>query len=95
MVAKGHTVVVLDNLSNGKRENIPHGPNIDLIEGDVADMATVRKAMTDCQHVVHLAALVSVPLSVENPAKTFTVNVAGTHAVLEAAREMKLAGNLI
>lgn len=95
LLDSGHSIVVLDDMSNGKRENVPHGPMMDLIIGDVADAATVRKAMAGCEHVVHLAALVSVPLSIEQPLKTFQSNVVGTQIVLEVAREVKLAGHFV
>lgn len=95
LVDEGHHVVVLDDFSNGKRENIPHGPQLDVVEGDVADMSVVREAMAGCHHVVHLAALVSVPLSIERPDDTFVTNVAGTQAVLEVAREMDFKGWII
>lgn len=95
LVAGGAHVVVLDDFSSGKRENIPHGPQMTVIEGDVADFATVQRAMEGCEHVVHLAALVSVPMSIEMPEKTYLSNVQGTQAVLEAARQMKLPGRLI
>ncbi len=95
ILAGGHHVVVLDDFSSGKRENIPHGMSIDVVQGDVADKATVLKAMQGCEHVVHLAALVSVPLSIEQPEKTYRSNVQGTQVVLDAARELKLAGWLV
>lgn len=95
LLDSGHSIVVLDDMSNGKRENVPHGPMMDVMIGDVADMATVRKAMAGCDHVVHLAALVSVPLSVEQPQKTFHSNLVGTQTVLEVARELKLPGHFV
>lgn len=91
----GYEIVVLDNFSTSKRENLPHGPQIEVKVGDVADAAAVREAMVGCVHVVHLAALVSVPLSVEQPQQTFVSNVVGTQNVMEAARDLKLAGWVI
>ncbi len=95
LLAGGNQLVVLDDFSSGKRQNIPHGPQIDVVQGDVADMDVVRKAMAGCEHVVHLAALVSVPLSVEQPEKTYHSNVRGMQTVLEIAREVKLSGWLV
>lgn len=95
LITGGHHVVVLDNFSSGTRHNLMHGPLADLVEGDVADIEVVRKAMAGCEHVVHLAAMVSVPLSIEKPQETYRSNVQGTYAVLEAAREMKLPGWLM
>ena len=95
LVAGGHNVVVLDDLSSGKREAIPHGNRMEFIKGDVADMDTVVKAMHGCDHVVHLAAMVSIPHSMEHPDAAYRVNVQGMYTVLEAARRMKLAGRLL
>lgn len=92
MVKAGVQVVVLDDLSTGKRENIPQGPQVDFRVGDVGDKAAVRGAMEGCTHVVHLAALASVPLSIEQPEKTFASNVGGFENVLEVARELKMKG---
>jgi UDP-glucose 4-epimerase len=91
----GQQVVVLDDFSNSKRESVPHGPMIEVIAGNVADEAMVKKAMDGVDHVVHLAALVSVPLSVDEPVKTFESNVLGTEMVMKTARTMGLKGKLI
>ncbi|RYG59124.1 MAG: NAD-dependent epimerase/dehydratase family protein [Alphaproteobacteria bacterium] len=95
LVSAGQQVVVLDDFSSGTRHNLPHGALIEEMKGDVADITVVRKAMQGCDHVVHLAAMVSVPLSIEKPEQTYRSNVLGTYAVLEVAREQKLAGWLI
>ncbi len=95
LIGGGHDVMVLDDLSTGKRDNIPHGRQMDMIKGDVADMATVEKAMQGCEHVIHLAALVDIPQTLENPERAYRVNVQGTHNVLECARKLGLSGRLI
>lgn len=81
---KGVSVVVLDSLITGKRENVPAG--VELIEADIRDAAAVQSAMEGVSHVVHLAALVSVPESIAQPLLTHDVNVVGMLNVLEAAR---------
>lgn len=81
----GLAVRVLDDLSAGRRENLPVA--VDLVVGDVADPACVRQAVAGCDAVVHLAALVSVPQSLVAPAETFRINTAGTAELLEAARQ--------
>ncbi len=84
---KGHEVVVLDDFSAGKRENIADiASRIELIEGDIRDRPTVDRAVAGCEAVFHQAAVGSVPRSVEDPLTTHDVNVNGTVTVLEAVR---------
>lgn len=85
LVEKGAEVCVLDSLISGKRERVPEG--VTLIKGDIRDSEVLRSAMNGVTHVVHLAALVSVPESMKDPVPTCDVNVAGTESVLSAARE--------
>ena len=88
LLADGHRVRVLDDLSSGKEENLKEaGGQIDFIKGDIRDMATVLKAVKGVDYVVHLAALGSVPRSVEDPASTHEVNATGTLNVLRASKE--------
>ncbi len=84
LVEKGMRVRVFDSLISGKRERIP--VDADFIQGDIRDTEALAEAMKDITRVVHLAAQVSVPASVENPALTHEVNVIGTRNVFEAAR---------
>jgi UDP-glucose 4-epimerase len=77
-------VRVLDDLSTGSRERVPAAAT--LIEGDVRDEATVARAMESVDIVFHLAAVVNVAQSVEDPAHSHSVNVDGTLRVLEEAR---------
>ena len=85
LLAAGHSVTVLDNFATGARANLPAG--VDLVEGDVTDPVAVERAVAGCDAVLHLAALVSVPQSLQEPVLTFQVNAAGTAIVLEAARQ--------
>ncbi len=83
----GYAVRVLDDLSTGKRSNLQlDHPNLQLIEGDVADAALVTNAASGCRAVVHLAAVASVQASVEDPVKTHQSNFIGTLNVCEAMR---------
>lgn len=84
-LAAGHQVRVLDDLSSGDRGNVPAAA--ELIEGDIRDAATVRRAVAGCSAVIHLAALVSVPQSLREPVRTFDVNTTGTVTLLDAARQ--------
>ncbi|CAG8868294.1 UDP-N-acetylglucosamine 4-epimerase [Pseudomonas fluorescens] len=87
LLAKGHAVRILDDLSTGKRVNLQlQHPRLQLIEGDVADAARVAQAAAGCQAVVHLAAVASVQASVEDPVKTHQSNFIGTLNVCEAMR---------
>lgn len=88
MVAADCRVTVLDNLSSGHRENLANcRGDINFIEGDIRDEAVLARATTDCEVIFHLAALVSVPRSVENPVESAAVNDRGTLEVLETARQ--------
>lgn len=89
LVQLGHDVAVLDNFSSGRRDNLAQSlGHIRLIEGDVRDEEAVRQALHGCRVVFHLAAVVSVPQSVEDPVTTHDVTVGGSVRVLTAAREL-------
>ena len=85
LVDEGYDVCILDNLSSGKLSNI-NGPlkedKVEFVEGDIRDASVVDKALVGVDVVVHLAALISVPLSVANPELTFDVNLSGTSNLL-------------
>ena len=88
LLAKGHSVRILDDLSTGKPSNLPlDNPLIELIEGDVADAALVARVMQGCSAVAHLAAVASVQASVEDPVRTHQSNFIGTLNVCEAMRQ--------
>ncbi len=86
LAARGDEVRVLDNLTSGSRRNL-EGVELDLVEGDIAGADVVREAMAGVTHVIHLAALVSVPRSVAEPTLSNATNVVGTLNVLVAARD--------
>src|SRR5260370_1379013 len=91
LVSRGHSVVVLDDLSSGKEDNLAEIRNkITFIKGSVTDIEVVRKAMHEAEYVLHLAARTSVPRSVKDPIETNRINVDGTLNVLVAAKEMKV-----
>src|SRR6202023_1206222 len=91
LVRRGHSVVVLDDLSSGKEENLAEVRNkITLIKGSITDIEVVRKAMHEAEYVLHLAARTSVPKSVKDPIEANKVNIDGTLNVLVAARDAKL-----
>ncbi len=85
-LSKKHDVTILDDFSAGKESNIKDFKH-KLIKGDIRDEETLAKAMKGQEYVFHLAAIVSVPYSVEHPKKTHEVNATGTLKVLHAAKE--------
>src|SRR6516165_4096858 len=91
LVARGHEVRVLDNLSTGPRANLDAvGDRIDFLPGDITDLQQVRDAVRGVEVVYHQAALASVPRSVADPLATHQVCVNGTLHVLLAARDAKV-----
>lgn len=91
LIAKGHTVRVLDNLSTGKRENLTHtGKDFEFMSGDLRDKDTVARAVKGVDYVFHIAALRAVLRSVEDPTETNDVNVSGTLNLLIGAREAEV-----
>ncbi len=102
LVRRGARVRVLDNFSTGRRENLhlsdlepsdlqpsnlSPSTAIDLIEGDIRDLAVVKAATQGVDYILHQAALPSVPRSVADPLTTHEVNATGTLNVLLAARQ--------
>ena len=92
LLSAGHRVRVLDNFLTGKRENLAglaekYGQSYDLIEGDLRDLATTRKAATGADYILHQGALPSVPRSVADPVLSNEINVGGTVNLLVAARD--------
>jgi nucleoside-diphosphate-sugar epimerase len=80
-------VVVLDNCHRNslKDSELLSHPHLELIEGDVLSADTVRRAISDCQIVVHLAAIAGVDTVLKMPVTTMKVAIIGTYNVLEAA----------
>ena len=91
LVRRGHSVVVLDDLSSGKEDNLAEIRNkITFIKGSITDIEVVRKAMHEAEYVLHLGARTSVPRSVKDPIDTNKINIEGTLNVLVAAKELKV-----
>ncbi|MGB2938123.1 MAG: SDR family oxidoreductase [Phycisphaerae bacterium] len=88
VLERGKPVRVLDNFSTGFRANLDEvASDVELIEGDIRDLAVCRKACKGVEVVLHQAAIPSVPRSMEDPQTSFDANVVGTHNLLMAARE--------
>ncbi len=83
----GYKVKILDNLRTGDLQNLTHiKDRISFIQGDIRDAELVTSLIDDSTAVVHLAALVSVPESIENPSLAHDINVTGMHTVLNESR---------
>lgn len=81
-------VIVLDNLLSGQLTNLNmQHPNLEFVEGDVLEYPLLFDLLKDCDAVLHLAAISSVPQSMENPIYSFQVNTQGFLHVLEAVRK--------
>src|SRR5207249_10622471 len=91
LVQRGHSVVVLDDLSGGKDENLAEIRNkITIIKGSITDIETVRKAMHEAEYVLHIGARTSVPRSVKDLLETNRITIEGTLNVLVAGKDMKV-----
>ena len=88
LIEKGHEVLIIDNLSTGKRENI--NPKAKFFELDLRDFEKVRPVFNGVDFVFHEAALPRIPLSIEKPIETNDINIKGTLNVLVAAKEAKV-----
>ncbi len=89
LIAEGRRVRVLDNFAVGHKANLQqhqHEPRLEVVEADIADTAAVASACDGADRVFHLAARADVVPSIQFPEAYFHANVAGTFAVLEAAR---------
>jgi nucleoside-diphosphate-sugar epimerase len=94
LLAEGRAVRVLDNFAEGREANLAfaakHGDRLEVVRGDVRDLAAVERAIQDVDVVFHQAAMRSVPRSVEDPLGANDNNVTGTLYVLEAARRARV-----
>jgi len=88
LLARGDSVVALDNLFTGRERNLANAyvnPNFRFVPGSVLDKLMVDELVHQCDFVVHLAAVVGVRLIVEQPLRSFTTNIQGSEIVIEAA----------
>ncbi len=92
LLRQNNRVLVLDNFSTGRRENLAAfqaHPAFTLMEGDIRDRETCRRAARGADYIFHQAALGSVPRSIADPATSVEVNVSGFVNMLAAAAEVK------
>ncbi len=93
LVKQGYHVIILDDLSTGKLENIAellNKDNIDFVRGSIIDLPLLHKLFPGVEYVFHQAALARVPRSIDDPLTTNEVNITGTLNILLAARENKV-----
>lgn len=88
LIERGDKVVIIDNLSTGKKENI--NPQADFHELDILDLEKIKSLFTGIDYVFHLAAFARVQPSIEDPITANNINLNGTLNVLEAARQAKV-----
>ena len=90
LLEKGNTVICLDNLATGRKENIAHflsNPNYTFIEGDIRNLTDCHQSVKNVDYVLHQAALGSVPRSIKDPITSNDVNVSGFLNMLVASRD--------
>ncbi len=88
LISDGHEVVILDNLSTGKLDNVAHltpSDRLTLHHGSICDDALVQSLVEQCEAVYHLASAVGVKLIMEKPVETIDTIVTGTQVVLKHA----------
>ena len=91
LLERGARVRGLDNYSNGRPANLAGcRDRIEMIEGDIRDLPTCRRACAEVDLIFHEAAVGSVPRSIEDPATTLAANVGGTANLFAAARDAKV-----
>ncbi|MCK4355428.1 SDR family oxidoreductase [Candidatus Parcubacteria bacterium] len=88
LIEQGNKVLVIDNLSTGKKENL--NPRAVFFESDIRDFDKISPLFQDVDFVFHLAALPRVAASIEQPIETNDINIKGTLDVLIAARDAKV-----
>jgi UDP-glucose 4-epimerase len=88
LLEQGHEVVIIDDLSTGRIENIePFRHRVEFVNGDIRDGALMQLLASHCHVVFHLAAAVGVELIANDPVRTIETNIGGSETVLEAAHK--------
>jgi UDP-glucose 4-epimerase len=93
LLAEGRAVRVVDNMISGHTRNLEqhkNNSNLELVLGDVADLALMQKTCQGAERIFHLAARADIVPSIEDPLDYYRSNVDGTFSVLEAARMHKI-----
>jgi len=85
-----YQVIILDDLSTGKMENIElllKRDNVKFVKGSITDLPLLKEVLQGVQYVFHLAAIASIPRSISDPQLSHEVNTTGTLTVLMAAKD--------
>jgi nucleoside-diphosphate-sugar epimerase len=90
LIRRREQVRVVDSLITGHRKNLAHLSGVDFLEGDLADLATAKRAVQGVDYVLHQAAIPSVPRSVEDPITSNRANIDSTLNILVAARDARV-----
>jgi len=88
LLARGDVVMIIDDLSTGRLENIQHlrdNPNFSFAIDTITNELVMDRLVSECDLIFHLAAAVGVQLIISDPVRTIETNILGTHAVLKAA----------
>ena len=89
LLAESHDVIVIDNCSTGRRENLAHherNSHLTIIEEDICNYPVIAPLFVGVDWVFHLAALADIVPSIQKPQEYFRSNVDGTFSVLQAAK---------
>jgi UDP-glucose 4-epimerase len=89
LLEEGNSVIVIDNFSTGRQQNLSHckdNPGLSLVRADISDVKNIAGYFKDIDIVFHLAALADIVPSIVNPVAYYNSNVTGTLCVAEACR---------
>jgi UDP-glucose 4-epimerase len=92
LLAQGQHVVVIDDLSTGRLENIAHlieQPHFQFVNETIRNESVMDRLVSDCEVIYHLAAAVGVELIIKDPVRTIETNLLGTEVVLQLARRYR------
>jgi nucleoside-diphosphate-sugar epimerase len=90
LISRGERVRVVDSLITGHRRNLARVPQVEFVEGDLADIDLAHRGVAGADYVLHQAAIPSVPRSVQDPIGSNRANVDATVNLLVAARDAKV-----
>jgi len=89
LLKEGHDIIIIDNFSTGRFENLAHqknNKNLNLIEADISDFDNIIRYFKSVDVVFHIAGLADIVPSIVSPIDYYRANVSGTMAVVEASR---------
>lgn len=92
LLKNGYKVTVIDNLSTGRFENIKHlttNPNFRYAIEDIRNIHVIDRLVSECDLIIHLAAVVGVQNIIDSPINTIEVNISGTEVILKTARRYR------